>query len=331
MASPNKNVQRASEIFSKYGIFLVLILMIVLISIIKPQFLTPNNIFNVITQSSIFGIMALGVTVIIIAKGIDLSLGSMLAFAGVVSASLAQVAGATNKLYPGLGELPLIVPIIAALVIGALIGMINGLLIAKTGIPPFIATLGMMTIVRGFALIYSKGKPVSDLLPQYKLIGGKIFNVIPVPAVFYLVVAIITFVILNYTRLGKSAYALGANINAAEVAGINISRSIVLIYSYAGLLCGVAAIVFSGRVGSVNPGAAVGYELTAIAATTIGGTSQSGGIGKVSGAVIGALVLGVLRNALTLLGVDAYWQQVTEGAIIIGAVIIDMRKNAKRK
>ena len=331
MASPLAKVNKTSEIISRYGIFLVLVLMILVISIIKPQFLSANNIFNVITQSSIYGIMALGVTVIIIAKGIDLSLGSMLAFSGVVSASLAQVVGATNKLYPGLGEMPLIVPILAALIVGTLMGAINGWLIAKTGIPPFIATLGMMTIVRGFALIYSKGKPVSDLLPAYKLIGGKIFGVIPVPVIFYLIVALITFVILNYTRLGKSAYALGANINAAEVAGINISRSIILIYSYAGLLCGVAAIVFSGRVGSVNPGAAVGYELTAIASTTIGGTSQSGGIGKVSGAVIGALVLGVLRNALTLLGVDAYWQQVTEGAIIIGAVIIDMRKNAKKK
>ena len=331
MASPISKANKTSDMISRYGIFLVLVLMVLAISIIKPQFLSANNIFNVITQSSIFGIMALGVTVIIISKGIDLSLGSMLAFAGVVSASLAQVTDATNKLYPELAQMPLIVPIVAALVVGALMGMINGLLIAKTGIPPFIATLGMMTIVRGFALIYSKGKPVSDLLPEYKLIGGKILGVIPVPVVFYMIVAVITFVILNYTRLGKSAYALGANINAAEVAGINISRSIILIYTYAGLLCGVAAIVFSGRVGSVNPGAAVGYELTAIAATTIGGTSQSGGIGKVSGAVIGALVLGVLRNSLTLLGVDAYWQQVTEGAIIIGAVVIDMRKNAKKK
>lgn len=325
------NTNKAADIFNRFGTYLILLLMVVVVSIVKPQFLNPTNIFNVLTQTSIFGILALGVTVIIISKGIDLSLGSMLAFAGVTSASLAQVVGATNKMYPQLAQMPIIVPIVVALVVGTLTGMVNGLLIAKTGIPPFIATLGTYTVVRGLALVYTNGKPVSDLLPGYQLIGGKMFNVIPVPVVIYAIVALVTFVLLNYTRLGKSAYALGANINAAEVAGIKIARSIVAIYSYAGLLCGVAAIVFAGRVGSVNPGAAVGYELTAIAATTIGGTSQSGGIGKVSGAIVGALILGVLNNALTLLGVDAYWQQIVQGSIIVGAVIIDMRKNSKRK
>lgn len=330
MSSQSRTI-KPGEIFNKYGTYLILLGLIILITIAKPQFLQANNIFNVLTQSSIFGIMALGVTVIIIAKGIDLSLGSMLAFSGVISASLAQVTDATNKLYPGLQQLPIIIPILAALIVGALIGMVNGLLIAKTGIPPFIATLGTMTAFRGFALIYSKGKPVSDLNPGFQLIGGKMFNVIPVPVIIYLLAAVLTFVLLNYTRLGKSAYALGANVQAAEVAGINITKSIVAIYAYAGLMCGLAAVVFTGRVGSVNPGAAVGYELTAIAATTIGGTSQSGGIGKVSGAVIGALVLGILGNGMTLLGVDAYWQQVVQGTIIVVAVVFDMRKNAKKK
>jgi inositol transport system permease protein len=159
--------------------------------------------------------------------------------------------------------------------------------------------------------------------------GGKVFNIIPVPVIVYSFVIIISAVLLNKTRFGKNAYAIGGNITAAEVSGINVTKNIILIYTYCGVLLGVAAIVFAGRVGSVHPGAATGYELTAIAATTIGGTSQSGGIGTIGGCFVGVLVIAVLRNGFTLLGVDAYWQQVAEGVIIIAAVIVDTRKNAK--
>jgi len=317
-------------IIKKYGIVIVLILMIIGLSIAQPAFLSSTNIFNVLTQSAIFGIMALGLTFVIISKGIDLSVGSVLAFAGVVSASLAQAANATGKYFPNLAEMPVIVPILAALLIGGLSGAVSGLLIAKTRIPAFIATLGMMTVARGFALIYSGGKPISTLIPSINALGGKIFDIIPVPVIIYFITIIISSVLLNKTRFGKNVYAIGGNITAAEVSGVNVPKNLVLIYTYSGLLAGLAALVFAGRVGSVHPGAANGYELTAIAATTIGGTSHSGGIGTVWGAFVGALVLAVLRNGLTLLNVDAYWQQVAEGLIIVGAVIVDMRKNAKR-
>lgn len=322
--------QRWIALLQKYGIIMILVLMVIGISIMEPKFLSSTNIFNVLTQSSIFGIMALGMTLVIISKGIDLSVGSVLAFSGVVAASLAQVSTATTLYYPDLGQMPWIVPVLAALAIGALLGAINGGLLAYTGIPAFIATLGMMTIARGFALIYTEGKPVSQFIPAMKLIGGKL-GVVPVPVIVYVVMIVITWVLLGHTSFGKNVYAIGGNIKAAEISGVNVKRNLVMIYSFCGLCASVAAIVFAGRVGSVHPGAATGYELTAIAATTIGGTSHYGGIGTIWGAVVGALILGVLRNGLTLLGIHAYWQQIIEGAIIIVAVIIDMRKNARKK
>jgi inositol transport system permease protein len=318
------------NVFQKYGIVIVLILMIIVLSIRAPGFLSTTNIFNVLTQSCIFGIMALGMTFVIISKGIDLSVGSVLAFAGVVAASFAQVPDATEKYFPGLPMLPVIIPILIALGIGAGCGFVNGWLIAKTGIPAFIATLGMQTVARGFALLYTSGRPVSNLIPGMTALGDRIFNVFPVPVLVFFLMIVISFTLLNKTRFGKNTYAIGGNITAAEVSGVHVSRYLILIYTFCGLLAGLAAVVFAGRVGSVHPGAADGYELTAIASTTIGGTSHSGGIGTIGGAFVGALVLAVLRNGFTLLGVNASWQKVAEGVIIVVAVIIDMRKNAKR-
>lgn len=321
----------ASDFIKKYGIVFVLLIMIIAISIASPTFLTSTNIFNVFTQTAITGIMALGMTFVIISKGIDLSVGSVLAFSGVVAASLAQVTDATNKFYPHMGQLPAIISILAAMAVGTMCGIVSGWLIAKTHIPAFISTLGMMTIARGLTLIYTQGKPVSNLQSGITMLGGKVFNVIPVPVLIYAVAILISWILLNNTRFGKHVYAIGANSKAAEVSGINVGKNIIAIYAYSGLFAGIAAIVFAGRVGSVHPGAAVGYELTAIASTTIGGTSHSGGIGTIWGAVVGALILSVLANALTLLGVDAYWQQVFVGMIIIGAVVLDMRKNTHKK
>lgn len=320
----------------KYGIVMVLFIMIAAISIAtyenseRPGFLSPTNLSNVVTQSAIFGILALGITLVIVSKGIDLSVGSMLALSGVIAASLAQDPEAYGKYFKDIGSYPYIAMLVA-IAVGTLCGAINGSLIAYTGIPAFIATLGMYTVARALALIYTSGRPISSLDERFIIFGEKAFNFIPMPAVVYLVMIIITWVLLNNTRFGKSTYAIGGNIKAAEVSGINVKLNLVMIYGYCGLLAGVAAIVFAGRTQSVHPGAATGYELTAIAASTIGGTSHSGGIGTVWGAVVGALILGVLRNGLTLLGVHPYWQQVAEGVIIVVAVVIDMRTNAQKK
>jgi inositol transport system permease protein len=320
------NIRRITQ---KYGILFILIAMCIVFAILSPAFLSIPNILNILNQTAIWGIMALGVTFVIIAKGIDLSVGSVLAFSGLVAASLAQVP-AQMKLYQNLPELPLIIPILAGLLVGALCGAVNGALIAFTKIPAFIATLGMMTVARGFALIYSNARPVSNLTPAMNVIGSRAFGVIPVPILIYLFMFIVSYILLNKTRFGKNTFAIGGNITAAEVSGVNVSKNLVMIYAYCGLLAGIAAIVFAGRVGSVHPGAADGYELTAIAATTIGGTSHSGGIGTIGGALIGALVLSVMRNGMTLLGFSPYSQKILEGVIIVGAVVIDMRKNARK-
>ncbi|MDR2484798.1 MAG: ABC transporter permease [Treponema sp.] len=319
------NIKRITQ---KYGILIILIAMCIVFAILSPAFLSISNILNILNQTAIWGIMALGLTFVIVAKGIDLSVGSVLAFAGLVSASLAQVP-AQMKLYQNLPELPLIIPVLAGLAIGALCGAVNGALIAFTKIPAFIATLGMMTVARGVALIYSNARPVSNLTPQMNAVGSRFLG-IPIPIMIYLFVFLISYVLLNKTRFGKNTFAIGGNITAAEVSGVNVQKYLVMIYAYCGLLAGLAAIVFAGRVGSVHPGAAEGYELTAIAATTIGGTSHSGGIGTIGGALIGALVLSVMRNGMTLLGFSPYSQKILEGLIIVCAVIIDMRKNARK-
>ncbi len=331
-AAVNKRSRKinALAILKKYGLVFVLFLMIIIISILRPNFLSSTNLFNTLNQTAIYGIMALGLTFVIISRGIDLSVGSILAFSGVVAASISQVPGAAGKMFPSLGMFPFGAALFAALAVGGFCGAVNGCHIAWTRLQAFLATLGMMTVARGFALLYTSGKPVSNINPFFNLIGGKLFNVIPVPVIIYAVVVVIAWIILNYTRFGKSVFAIGANSVAAEISGINVKRNLVFIYMISGLLAGLAAIVFLGRTGSAHPGAADGYELTAIAATTIGGTSQTGGIGTIWGAVVGALILSVLKNGLTLLGVHAYWQQIIEGAIIVVAVIIDMRKNARK-
>ena len=320
------NIRRITQ---RYGILFILIAMCLVFAILSPAFLSFSNVLNILNQTAIWGIMALGMTFVIIAKGIDLSLGSVLAFSGLVAASLAQMP-AQMKLYQNLPELPVIIPILAGLLVGTLCGAINGSLIAFTKIPAFIATLGMTTVARGFALIYSNARPVSNLTPAMNSIGGRAFGLIPIPILIYLLIFLLSYILLNKTRFGKNTFAIGGNITAAEVSGVNVPKNLVMIYAYCGLLAGIAAIVFAGRVGSVHPGAAEGYELTAIAATTIGGTSHSGGIGTIGGALIVALILSVMRNGMTLLGFSPYSQKILEGIIIVGAVILDMRKNASK-
>jgi inositol transport system permease protein len=310
----------------KYAIALILLGMFVALSILSPAFLAPRNLLNVVRQISVVGLIAIGVTMVIITTGIDLSSGSILALASVIGASFAQRPDWAGAKFPGM-NLPLIVPIVAALGIGALCGAINGGLIAKFRIPPFIATLGMMTVARGFALIYSE-RPVSGLTASYNFIGqGEIFGVLPVPIVLLAVMAIATHFMLNNTRFGRYIYAIGGNEQAARISGLNIGRLKIGIYLLAGLLSGFAGLLLSSRIGSGQPGLGQGYELDAIASAVIGGTSLSGGVGTIWGTMIGALIIGVLNNGLDLLNVSAYLQTIVKGVIIVGAVIIDERKN----
>jgi inositol transport system permease protein len=316
-----------SRVFSKYGIFLIFAVMVLGASLLSPAFLSSTNLINIVRQMSVVGLIALGVTGIIVSAGIDLSSGSVVGLTAVVAASLAQSPDNTASFYPGL-HLPLIVPVVAACLVGALVGLINGSLIAKTRIPPFIATLGTFTAIRGVANLYTSGRPISDLTDDYDFIGqGDVFGV-PVPIIILVVMAVVTHILYAHTKFGKYIYAIGGNEQAARVSGINAARYKMLIYVYASFLAGLAGVVVSSRIGSGQPGLGVGYELDAIAAAVIGGTSLSaGGIGTVAGTIVGALIIGVLNNTLDLMNVSAFWQQIVKGCIIVGAVILDQLKN----
>jgi inositol transport system permease protein len=315
------------SVFNKYGIFLIFAIMVVVASILTPAFVSSTNLINVVRQMSIVGLIALGVTGVIVSAGIDLSSGSVVGLTAVVAASLAQTRDYSDAFYPGL-HLPLIVAVFAACAVGALVGLINGALVAKARIPPFIATLGTYTAIRGGALLYTGGRPISDLTDSYNFIGqGDVFG-LPVPIIILVVMAVVTHILYAHTKFGKYIYAIGGNEQAARVSGINASRYKMLIYVYASFLAGLAGLVVSSRIGSGQPGLGVGYELDAIAAAVIGGTSLSaGGIGTVAGTIVGALIIGVLNNTLDLMNVSAYWQQIIKGCIIVGAVIIDQLKH----
>lgn len=317
------------SLFGKYGIVFMLLALVAVMTILIPGFLSLYNIIDMFTQCSIYGIMALGVTFIIISGGIDLSAGSLVALIAVLSAAFGQKATAANRIFAFLPELGIWAPLLIAIVAGALLGAVNGTLVAKLKLFPFIATLGVYTIARGFALVITGGKPVNNLIPAFQQVGGNIGGFFPMPVLIYIICIVICSVLLNYTKFGCNTYAIGGNPSAARVTGINISKMTIMIYAFAGIMYGLAAFVYAGRVLSVNPGAAKNYELTAIAASVIGGTNPIGGSGTIWGVVVGAMILSVIRQGLTLLAVDAYWQQIAEGVIIVVAVIFAMRKKNK--
>jgi len=289
--------------------------------------LNEQRLVVMILQVSVIGIIAVGVTQVIIAGGIDLSSGSVVAATAMVAASLAQSSDAVRAVYPSLTDLPVIVPVLSGLAVGALAGLVNGTLIAATAIPPFIATLGVMVTARGFAKWYTHGEPVSLLTDSYAAIGGG-----AVPVVIFLATALFFHVALRYTRYGKYTYAIGANPQAARVSGIRVGRHLVVVYTVAGVLSGLAGIVTSARAESGQAGMGMMYELDAIAAAVIGGASLSGGIGRITGTVIGTLILGVVTSGFTFLRIDAYYQEIVKGAIIVAAVVADQyRQRAQRR
>ena len=286
----------------------------------------PMRLRIMILQESIIGILAIGVTQVIIAGGIDLSLGSVVGATAMVAASFAQSAGVPHAIYPNLTGLNPIFPVAAGLLCGLLAGLINGSLIAYSKIPPFIATLGMMVSARGVADWYTDGQPVGNLSDGYTPIGSGW-----TPVVIFLVVAAIFHVALRYTRYGKFTYAIGANPLAARVSGINVERHVVLVYGLAGLLSGLAGIVLTARAITGQAGMGGGFELDAIAAAVIGGVSLSGGVGRMTGTVIGAVILGILTSGFTFLNVDAHYQEIIKGGVIVAAVVVDQYRQRRRK
>jgi inositol transport system permease protein len=311
----------------KYMIIGILILFIAILAMLtEGKTIQPVNMVNIVRQVSAIGIIAVGMTFAIITLGIDLSVGSILALSAVTAASFAQNQS-ESMMYLGL-DVPVILAVVAGVAVGGLAGLTNGILIAKFRLAPFIATLGMMSIARGLAYIYSEGRPVSNLKDDYNWIGQEYLFGVPIPVILFLLVAAIAHFLLGYTKFGRYVYAIGGNEVAARVSGIRIPKVTIGIYTMIGLFAGLAGVLLSARIGSGNPELGTGIELDAITASIIGGTSFKGGIGTIWGTIIGALLIGIINNGLDILNVSPFMQMVVKGAIIIFAIIIDERKNS---
>lgn len=297
---------------SQMGLILALLFIGAVLSFSNPNFLTTANLINVVRQISINGILAVGVTFVLLTGGVDLSLGSLVALSGVVAASFAHPA-----------QFPTVVPVMAGIAAGAICGLCNGVITTRGKVAPFIVTLGMMTIARGLALILSQGRPVSNLSKEFTRIGGESFIGIPIPIFLLFGITLASILFLKYFRLGRYLYAVGGNEKAALVSGISVVKVKTFAYTICGALAGLAGVILASRITTGQPNAGVGYELDAIAAGVIGGTSLSGGVGGVGGTILGALLMGVINNGLDLLNVSSYYQAIVKGFIIIGAVWLD--------
>ncbi len=305
------------KIMQKHSIFVVLLIMIIISALLNPNFLRARNITNVAVQLTVATILAYGEMLLIIGGMLDLSCGAVLALSGVLSVSV----------YKATGDLVLAVGV--AILVSVACNMVNALFVAKFRMPAFIVTLAMTMAARGLALLYTKGQNILQI-GDYNVFGQGRIGFIPIPVLFLAGISIIIWYIMNQTRLGRSLYAIGGNEEAAVAAGIRVERSKYIAFLINGILVGISGVIFMSRVNAGLPNGAVGYEMEGLTAAIVGGTSFSGGIGTVSGTFAGSFIIGCLNNIMNLQGVDSYVQQVVKGAIIIGAVLYDIRfKNKK--
>lgn len=303
--------EKLTHILKKYGIVIAFALVCLVMWALTPYFLTSSNLLNVVRQSSIIGVMAIGVTFVILSGGIDLSVGSVMALSGMIAAGTLQ---------NGSGML---VAVLAALGVGIAAGLVNGILVTKGGITPFVVTLGMMSIARGLTLLYSNGYPISGFSPAYRFIGGGVILGIPLPVILFLLVVLVGWAVLTQTRLGRYTYAIGGNEETVKLSGINSDFFKTSVYVISGVTAAISALILTSRLNSAGPTAGLTYELTVIAAVVIGGTSLSGGRGTVWGSLIGALLIAVINNGMNLMGISPYFQELARGVIIILAVYVD--------
>ncbi|MEY3307965.1 MAG: hypothetical protein RLZZ413_2003 [Pseudomonadota bacterium] len=314
----------AGHVLQRYGILIALAVVCLTLALISENFLSTRNILNVLRQTSINGILAIGMTFVILTRGIDLSVGSVVALGGIVAASFAttsstgMVAGAP---YPAL------VAIAVGLLVGMACGGVSGLIVSRFHVPAFVATLGMLSAARGLTLIYSGGRPIPALTEEFRWIGTGSVLGIPVPIFLLLGTFAVAHFVLTQTRFGRHIYAVGGNPHAAKVSGLPVRSIRFSVYVIAGALAGLGGMILAARTGSALPQAGIAYELDAIAAVVIGGTSLAGGVGRVTGTLIGALLIGVMNNGLDLMGVESYYQQVIKGLLIVAAVMLDRSKN----
>ena len=302
------------NLLHRFGLLFVILLVGLGLSLTTDTFLSVANLTNVARQVSINGILAVGVTFVLLTAGVDLSLGSVVALSGVACATFAHP-----------GDHPVFVPIAVGLLTGAACGLVNGVLVTRGSVAPFIVTLGMMTIARGLALIVSGGRPVANMSNELTALAGDFLG-IPIPVLCFAGVALAAWFFLRNFRLGRHIYAVGGNENAARAAGVPVERVKLFAYGLCGLLTGLAGVVLAARITTGQPNAGQAYELDAIAAVVIGGTSLAGGVGTITGTLLGVLLIGVINNGLDLLGVSSYYQAVIKGVIIVGAVWLDRRQ-----
>ena len=317
---------------ARFAPLIFLLLLMLVFSIMEPRFLSSVNLFNVMRQVSITGLLAIGMTFVILTAGIDLSIGSLLAFAGLVAAAVAK-GGMEDRFTVGDETIGYgwQLAALAAIVVGLLGGLLQGVAITKLKVPAFVVTLGGMSVFRGAALLFASGGPISGFQPDYTWWGqGRILSV-PVPVIIFLVAAVIAHVVLSYTRYGRQVYAVGGNPEAARLAGVNVNFVIASVYVIMGFFAGLGAFVLSARLNSAEAVAGTGYELTVIASVVIGGTSLFGGSGSIFGTVIGTILIGVLLNGLVLMNVNSYIQQIIIGVIIVLAVAFDTFAKSRRK
>ncbi|WP_104398717.1 ribose ABC transporter permease [Vibrio penaeicida] len=312
--------ESGKKLFSKEWLIdqkslIALLLLIVVVSFLNPNFFTVDNILNILRQTSVNAIIAVGMTLVILTAGIDLSVGSVLALCGAFAASLIAI------------EVPVLIAVPTALFAGAALGAISGIIIAKGKVQAFIATLVTMTLLRGVTMVYTDGRPISagftDTADAFAWFGTGYALGIPVPVWLMVGVFAAVWYLLNHTRFGRYVYALGGNESATRLSGINVDRVKIGVYAICGLLAALAGIIVTSRLSSAQPTAGMGYELDAIAAVVLGGTSLMGGKGRIMGTLIGALIIGFLNNALNLLDVSSYYQMIAKAVVILLAVLVD--------
>ena len=312
----NKRRFDLSGFFEKYGVLLAFVVLVIVSTIIQPRFLSTTNLLNVIRQVSIFGIMAIGQTFVIITAGIDLSVGSILALVVVIVAGVLPVYG--------------VVPaILIGLFVGSTVGFVNGLGVTFGRVQPFVMTLGMLGIARGLAFIYTGGMPIPVLVKSFLFIGNGYILGVPVPAIIFLSLVIIAGLVLRYTPYGRYVYALGSNEEAARLSGVNVNLIKTSVYALSGLMSGIAGVLYASQLAVGPPIAGEGYELDAIASVVVGGTSLFGGEGGIAGTFLGAIIIGSMANILNLTGVSPFVQRLAKGLLIIAAVMLQARSRKR--
>ena len=320
------------DFLARFAPMIFLIVLMALFAAAEPRFLSSINLFNVMRQVSITGLLALSMTFVILTAGIDLSVGSLLAFAGLVAAAVAK-GGLASRFTVGAGGVGYGwgLAALAAIVVGLLCGYVQGVAVTRLKVPPFVVTLGGMSAFRGAALLFSGGGPISGFEPSFTWWGQGKIGPMPVPVIIFLAFAVLAHITLRYTRYGRQVYAVGGNPEAARLSGLNVNRIIASVYVISGFFCGLASFVLAARLNSAEAVAGTGYELTVIASVVIGGTSLFGGSGTILGTVVGTILIGVLLNGLILMDVSSYIQQIIIGIIIVLAVAFDTFAKSRRR